>query len=104
MDGPTGEQSDSIQKQLSRSLGTVWEQHTGGRPAAVSTEISGDVVKCSMEDTDTQPSDAVSYKNDAIAVVAKATGRKVRGFVPKHSDKTDLTTGTFILEPPRVYR
>jgi hypothetical protein len=99
-----GDEPESTQKQLSRSLGTIWANHTGGRPGAVSTQISGDVVKCELQDAEGRSPDTTAYKHDAIAAVSRVMGRRVRGFIPKHDSKTDVTTDTFILEPPRVAR
>jgi hypothetical protein len=36
--------------------------------------------------------------------VGKITGRRVRGFITKHDEKTDVSTDTFILEPVHVAR
>ena len=104
MSEPIGDQPESTQKQLSRSLGTIWANHTGGKPGAVSTSVSGDVVRCEMADADGRSPDTAGYRNDAMHAVSRVTGRKVRGFIPKHDKKTDVTTDTFILEPPRVAR
>ena len=99
--------------EIGRSLGAVWQRHAGSRPSAVNTEINGDVVKCVMKgavtdkeaDTDGEAPrspDSRDYGRDAIAVVTKATRRRVLGFVPKHDAKREVATDTFILESRHV--
>ena len=46
--------------------------------------------------------DSGDYKLEAIAAVARITGRRVRGFIPKRDSKTDVATDTYILEPVRA--
>ena len=104
MSEPEGDQPESTQKQLSRSLGTVWANHTGGKPGAITTSMSGDVIRCEMEDADGRSPDTAGYKNDAMAAISRVTGRKVKGFIPKHNKKTDVTTDTFILEQMHTKR
>jgi hypothetical protein len=104
MSESVGEQPESTQKQLSRSLGTIWANHTGGKPAAITTSFSGDVVRCEMEDADGVGPKTAGYRNDAMHAVARATGRKVKGIIPKHDKKTDVTTDTYILEERHIKR
>jgi hypothetical protein len=104
MSDPQGTPGESVQTQLSRSMGSVWEQHTGGRPGGVNAMVNGDVVSCAIEKAEGQSPDSVGYKNDATAMVARIMGRKVKAFIPKHDKTTDVTTDKFILEPPRVAR
>lgn len=104
MSDPEGDSPESVQTRLSRSMGNVWQNHTGERPGAVSSKVDGDVVKCAIEKADGQSPQTAGYRNEAIHAVAKIMGRKVNAFIPKHDKKTDVTTDTFILEPPRVAR
>jgi hypothetical protein len=99
-----GDPPESMQTRLSRSMGSVWQNHTGARPGAVSAEIDGDVVRCAIEKADGQSPDSNRYRNEATAAVGRIMGRRVRAFIPKHDEKTDTTTDTFILEPPNVAR
>ncbi len=109
-----------LTEELSRSLGSIWQRHAGGRPTATSVELSSDVIKYVMEGAvstiDTEPTVDESgnevlrspssnrYKNEAIAAVSRITRRRVRGFIPKRDEKTDLATDTYILEPVHVAR
>jgi hypothetical protein len=104
MSDPEGDPPESTQTRLSRSMGTVWQNHTGERPGTVSAQIDGDVVRCAIAKADGQSPDSSRYRNEAIAAVGRIMGRRVKAFIPKHDDKTDTTTDTFILEPPRVAR
>ena len=110
-----------LSDEITRSIGSVWQRHAGGRPGAISTEIHGDVVKCVLNDAvsaigaepaddDADPDEparspnSTRYRNEAVAAISRLTGRKVLAIIPKRDKKTDVATETFILEPPRVVR
>jgi hypothetical protein len=115
-----GQRRHEVSEELSRSLGSIWQRHAGGRPSTTSVEISGDVVKYVMEGAvssiDTEPAvdesgaevirspSSSRYQNEAIAAVRRITKRRVRGFIPKRDEKSDLATDTYILEPVHVAR
>ena len=115
-----GSRRADLSEELSRSLGSIWQRHAGGRPETTSVEISGDVVKYVMEgavsNIDTEPSvdesgaevlrspSSTRYQNEAIAAVRRITRRRVRGFIPKRDEKSDLATDTYILEPVHIAR
>ena len=96
-------QAESQQQQLSRSLGTLWEQHAGGRPKSVTAEIAGNRVRCEI-DTETDAPSSPGYRNDEIAAVTRVTGRRVTGFIPGRERKTDRSTETFLLEQRHIKR
>ena len=110
--GPT------LSDEITRSLGTVFQRHASERPTEISTEVDEDVVRCVFKDAvasfDAGPAsesdgpveeprvtNTAGYRNAAIAAVAKATNRRVVGFIPKHDKKTDVATATFLLEQKR---
>ncbi len=116
-----------ISDELTRSLSAIWQRHAGGRPNAVTIEMSGNVVKfmidgtadVEVEDADeaeAEPTaaesngapplstDSTRYRNEATAAVARITRRRVRGFIPKRDAKADVATDTFILEPVHIAR
>jgi hypothetical protein len=99
-----GETPESTQTRLSRSVGTVWQNYNGERPGTVSAEIKGDVVRCSIEEANGDWPNSTGDHNDAILAVSRVMERKVKAFIPGHDKKSGATTGTFILEPPRVAR
>jgi hypothetical protein len=108
--------------ELSRSLSSIWQRKAGARPSSARVEFAGDVIKFVMEEpiaTDPEPADgedgedgaaeartldSLGYRNEAVRAVGKITGRRVRGFITKHDEKTDVSTDTFILEPVHVAR
>jgi hypothetical protein len=104
MSDPSEGDGDSIQVQVSRSLGSLWQTHRGGRPDVINTEISGDVVRCEMEAAQDEDIASVSYRNGAISAVTKITGRRVTGFIPKHDSKRHLSTEVYILAQPSIRR
>ena len=107
-----------VSDRLTKSLSSIWQHHAGARPSAVSTELSGDVVRFVMQDAisgisvqdadgdgaELRSPDTVGYRNEAIAAVRRITGRRVRGYIPKRDKKTDTATDTYVLEPMRIAR
>lgn len=121
-EAPAGadQQRLDLSEELSRSLGSIWQRHAGGRPSTTSIELSGDVVKYVMEGAvsgiDTEPTidesgaevllspGSTRYQNEAIAAVRRITRRRVRGYIPKRDEKSDVATDTYILEPIHIAR
>lgn len=104
MSAPPEGSADSPQTQLSRSLGSLWEDHSaGGRPASIDAAIADNVVTCEIGGSEKTPSSA-AYRHAAIAAVTRITGRRVMAFIPKHDSKTDHSTETFVLERIRAKR
>lgn len=106
-----------VKAELTRSLHSIWQRHSGGKPSSCSTELSGDMVRFVMADAVSgighAPSDgngdgngeeptgspnSIDYQIEAIAAVRKITKRNVRGFIPKRNKKTDIASDTYILE------
>jgi hypothetical protein len=100
--------------QIGRAVSSLWQRRSGVRPASVSTEYVGDVVRCQIEqgegpedaaDADTEDAgvDALGargYQLQAQAAVRRLTGRKVLAFVAK--SEGEPATNAFILEARRV--
>jgi hypothetical protein len=111
--------------EIARSLGSVWQQFSGHRPKSTEVEIGRDRVRCVIEEgvpeadadadestdegkgkkTEPAPSSRVSAEAGlgygAKAAVARITGRRVVGFIPKRDKKTNVLTQTFILHRER---
>jgi hypothetical protein len=106
--------------EISRAIGTVWTHYSrGARPGGIETEISGNVVRCTLTDAvdgfekgmsapppDDEPADARprssnAYKLDATTAVRRVMHRKVNAFVSKHDPKSDTATEVFILDGSR---
>ena len=109
-DNAASELSDTI----NRSIGSVWQRHTGARPDAISTEIGADKVRCVIEGSDdsapAEEADAEpaadapvlltvsAHRNESIESVRRATHRRVVGFISKRDEKAGTSTQTFILD------
>jgi hypothetical protein len=115
-DGPVAETSplDRTSEEIARSLATVWRDFSGQRPKSTNVEIGKDVVRCRIEegkaDVDAdEDGDAsgdpklskASFGFNATSAVARITGRRVVGFIPKRDKKTEISTQTFILRRER---
>ena len=105
-----------ISDEVARAVGALWQRRSGVRPASVTTEYVGDVVRCTIEPgADAEPSGddaeeaavellpAYRYEQEAQASVSRLTGRTVRAFVAKSGKTADLAvTNAFILERTRT--
>ena len=54
-DVPETQRKPELSDELSRSLGSIWRRHAGGRPSAATIEISGNVVTFVMVDAVSAP-------------------------------------------------
>jgi hypothetical protein len=112
--------------EIARSLGSVWQEFSGHRPKSTEVEIERDRVRCMIDEgvpeaetdsdadgdaagkgkkAETVPNSRVSAEAGlgygAKAAVARITGRRVVGFIPKRDKKTNVLTQTFILHRER---
>ena len=105
---------DAASDEIARSLGSVWQRFSGQRPKSTSVEMSEDVVRCVIEegtpdagsDKDSETADdprlsQAGLKHNATAAITRITGRRVVAFIPKHDEKTEIFTQTFLLDRPR---
>jgi hypothetical protein len=101
--------------EIGRAVGTIWQRRAGTRPKVVNTEVSGDVIRCVIEegtpeegDTEEESTakrplgDSSAYRHEATAAVSKITNRNVAAFIAKRDAKSGMATQTFILERLRV--
>ena len=100
MSDPQDNQPESRQTRLSRQLGTLWANHTGGKSSSVDTALQDNVVRCTIADAG-EKIETAAYRDEAMATISSIMGLKVQGFIAKHDAKTDVATETFILERPR---
>lgn len=103
-----------LSHEISRSMGTVWQRHTGARPDSISTEIGTDKVRCVIAGSDTPvPTDDAeaqtailltvsAQRSEAIESVRRATHRRVVGFISKRDKDAGISTQTFILDSRAV--
>ena len=113
MDADARELRDSI----NRSIGSIWQRHTGAQPDAISTEIGGDRVRCVIEGAEAPAPDETemeaesdapvlltvsAHRNESIESVRRATHRRVIGFISKRDAKAGTSTQTFILDRRHV--
>jgi hypothetical protein len=101
MSNPTEGSGESPQTQLSRSLVSLWEGHSGARPKSITTEITGNVVRCEI-DSEAETPDSAGYRHAATSTVARITGRRVTAFIPKRDKGRNPEVETFVLERPQI--
>ncbi|HSJ17582.1 MAG TPA: Na-translocating system protein MpsC family protein [Solirubrobacterales bacterium] len=121
---PTADEP-GLPAEISRSLASVWNQYAGERPTDAATDIRGNRIECVLSDsvrtlndrfdaaqadddpgTDSgRPRTRAAFRNDAIAAVGRATGRRVVAFVSDHDAERNVATEVFLLDSaPRVSR
>jgi hypothetical protein len=99
--------------QIGRNVSSLWERRSGVRPASVTTEYVGDVVRCQIHENDVSPEadgdereerdDSINlhgYQIQAAAAVERVTRRTVKALIAKHEKAP--ATNAFILEPVRT--
>ena len=113
--GTTPPAESQVCEEIGRAVGSLWRRRSGVRPASVSTEYVGDVVRCTIKAGDAadagEQAEGVESKTDSIgpggyqhhaqAAVARLTGRTVVGFVAKDVKGDTAATNAFILEAVR---
>jgi hypothetical protein len=101
--------------QIGRTVSSLWLRRSGVRPASVSTEYVGDVVRCQIrqgdpphdltdgtaDDRRIDSIDSRGYQHQAQAAVERLTGRRVLAFIAK-GDENELARNVFILDSVRV--
>jgi hypothetical protein len=103
-----------VSSEIARSLGVVWQRFSGQRPKSTSVEMGKDVVRCKIEEPapgsgseeDGEAPEApkltpAGLKHNATAAITRITGRQVIAFIVKRDKKAEVSTQTFILDPPR---
>jgi len=91
-----------IGDEIGRAVGTIWQRRGGARPKLVSTEVSGDVIRCVIEEGADDDGAGDDAAQEATAAVARITKRTVSAFIAKRDAKSGVATQTFILERLRV--
>jgi hypothetical protein len=93
--------------QIGRAVGSLWQRRSGVKPAKVTTEFVGDVVRCTIEEgeaSDGADADAEAdlaphaYQLEAQIAVRRLTGRSVTGFIAKPAKSGGNATNAFILD------
>jgi hypothetical protein len=96
---PVVSESD-LPQEIARSLSSIWQRRTGVRPASVSAEFSGDVVRCAIDAGDQEVESG--YQREACAAVTKLARRKVSAYIASTDAKTGVATQKFIFERVRI--
>lgn len=115
----TGERttSRSLNRDISRAMVALFKEATGRGPGRARTYIEEGLVVTVLHDTMTkaertlkeeQHADQVrslrrifqgTFRDEAIAVVERLTGRKVLAFLSDHAVDPDYAVEAFVLEP-----
>ena len=106
----TPETRRSLPAEITSSVSGVWKRYTDERPAGTSTEISGNVVRCSipnsvrsfdhaLDESGEDSEDRIRcYRRDATAAVARSTHCRVVGMITQRDTESDETREIFVLD------
>ena len=107
----------ALTMEISREMVALMKEYLGRGPTRARTYIRDNVVVCVMQDTMTKAERSLvagenqhqvreirrlfqdSLRDDAIAIVERATGRRVISFMGDHDIETDIAAELFVLEP-----
>jgi hypothetical protein len=100
----------SLQQEITSSLAGVWKRYTGERPTGAATDVTGNVVTCTIPDSasafdaglaegeDDPAGRLVRYRRDAAAGVARSTHCRVVAMVSERDADTDVSREIFFLD------
>ena len=108
----------TMHSQISGSIGTLWNNYSGSRPAEITTTIRDSKVKCVLTDAVANFDSAIdtaskqdigdgerrltmyTFRREAMEIISRITHRQVLAFVSDHDQKTDVATEVFIVDSP----
>ena len=115
-DAPPPAGSDSVLQRLSDAMVAIYKQDFGRGPTKARTDLAGDVLVCTLENSLTAPERKMAEAGDAdrvrelrmyfqhasedkfVAAVEEITRRKVRAFVSGTDVERDVSTEVFYLD------
>lgn len=111
------ERSDSLMRDISRTMVGLFKDHVGRGPTLAKTFIDGDLVVCLLHDTMTKAERTLSeegkaddvrqirrsfqglFRDEAVEAVESLVGRKVIATLSDHAVDPDWAMEAFVLEP-----
>lgn len=106
----TAETRRPMPEEVTSSMAGVWKRYTDQRPTGASTEIRGNVVRCSIPDSVRTFDEALaeseeghedrlrSYRRAATSAVSRSTHCRVVGMITQRDEDTDVTCEIFVLD------
>jgi uncharacterized protein YbcI len=117
VDSQAVERSDSLARDISRTMVGLFKDHVGRGPTLAKTYIDDDLVVCLLHDTMTKTERTLSeegksdevrqirrsiqglLRDEAIEAVERLVGRKVITMLSDHAVDPDWAVEAFVLEP-----
>jgi uncharacterized protein YbcI len=106
-----------LARDLAREMVALFKEYVGRGPTHARAYLDGDLIAIVLQDTmikaektlaDEGEEDLVrglrrvfqgKFRDDAIAIVERTTGRKVKAFLSDHAIDPDVAIEAFVLEP-----
>ncbi len=106
----TAETRRPMPEEVTSSMAGVWKRFTDQRPTGASTEIKGNVVRCSIPGSvgsfatasagsgEDEQDRLRSYRRAATSAVSRSTHCRVVGMITQRDEDTDVTCEIFVLD------
>ena len=114
---PREAQSENLSRDLARAMVALYKEYVGRGPTHARAYVDDDLISIVLQDTmikaektlaDEGEEDLVrgvrrvfqgKFREDAIEIVEKLSGRKVKAFLSDHAIDEDVAVEAFVLEP-----
>jgi uncharacterized protein YbcI len=107
----------SLSREVAQAMVGLYKENVGRGPTRARAFIQGDVITVILEDTMTRAEQTLAeeeekelvrgvrrvlqgkFREEAVALVERLTGRRVRSFLSDHAVEDDVAAEVFVLEP-----
>ena len=107
----------SLSRDLARAMVALYKEYVGRGPTQARAYVEDDLITIVLQDTmttaeqtlaDEEEEDLVrgvrrvlqgKFREDAVEIVERLTGRKVKAFLSDHAIEPDVGVEVFVLEP-----
>jgi uncharacterized protein YbcI len=108
---------NNLSREIAKAMVALYKEYVGRGPTRARAHISDDLVAVILEDTMTKAEQTLAEENeedlvrgvrrvlqgkfreDAVEIVERLTGHKVKAFLSDHDIKSDVACETFVLAP-----
>jgi uncharacterized protein YbcI len=115
-DQQLGTEGQSLSREIAKAMVALYKEYVGRGPTRARAHVNSDVVTVTLEDTMTRAEQTLAeedeeelvrgvrrvlqgkFREDAVEIVERLTGRKVRAFLSDHAIEQDIAAEVFVLE------
>lgn len=111
------ERNASLSRAIAQAMVALYKEYAGRGPTRARAHINSDIITVILEDTMTTAEQTLAeedeedlvrgvrrvlqgkFREDAMEIVERLSGRKVRAFLSDHAIESDIAAEVFVLEP-----